>query len=117
MLEIILPVMGTILVAVIAYIGKKLDNKSNMQVSFYRDIQDRYNSLTSKVEELTTQTFEDRRRIAILEDSLRDKEELLKDMKDIALWIADGSKPPSPQLTWRVRHYLNQPTTGQLPQQ
>lgn len=115
--EILVPAAATIIVALIVYGGKLLDNRTTTRDNSYDRLIARQDQVEKELSTLRTQTDKDRKRIADLEGSLNDKDELLKDVRDIVLWVESGGEPPSPAMTWRIRHWLNDPITGELPTQ
>lgn len=73
--------------------------------------------LATMREKVSSQTT----RIDRLEGELRDSDELIADMVTVVLWVRDGARPPTPEMTWRIRHYLRshhpRPDTGPTPTQ
>ena len=114
--EVIIPAVGGIIVALIVFAGKVLDNRTTSRDNAYDRLIARQDKTDTELKELRAQTDSDRLRIAQLEGSLHDKNELLDDVHEIILWIQDGAKPPAPELSWRVRRWLDRPPTGENPQ-
>lgn len=113
--EVLVPAVATVIVAFIVFGGKILDNRTSTRDNSYDRLITRQDQMDKELQELRTRTDKDRKRIADLEGTLHDKDELLTDVRDILLWVESGSKPPSPEMTWRIRQWLDKPTTGEIP--
>lgn len=114
--EVLIPAIGTVIVALIVFAGKVLDNRTTSRDNDHDRLIARLDKTEAELGELRTKTDSDRLRISQLEGSLHDKNELLDDVHEIILWIQDGAKPPAPELSWRVRRWLDRPPTGENPQ-
>lgn len=72
------------------------------------DLQGTVESLNKRVRQLEEDARTDHAQIAELRGEVRDRDEALADVVPILDWVRAGAKPPPPELTWRLRLFMEQ---------
>ena len=107
---------GAVITALLVWWARRVDRSTSVQSEWQKTLE---SALTRQEEELKTlraESAEHARRLVIVEESLRDRDELIDDMVPVVMWVQNGARPPVPSLSWRILQPLqnmrSRPTTG-----
>ncbi|OMH30663.1 hypothetical protein [Tersicoccus sp. Bi-70] len=73
-----------------------------------RDLREDIKTLQEQVKQLEDEARTDHAQIDELRGMVRDRDEALADVVPILDWVRAGAKPPPPELTWRLRLFIEQ---------
>ena len=109
--------------AVIGYLlvswAKRVDRSTSVQSEWQKTLEGALTRQEQELKSLRAESAEHARRLVIVEEALRDRDELIDDMVPVVLWVQNGARPPIPSLSWRIlqhlQHMRSRPHAGPLP--
>ena len=107
---------GAVITAVLVWWARRVDRSTSVQSEWQKTLEGALTRQEDELKSLRTESAEHARRLRVVEESLRDRDELIDDMVPVVLWVQDGARPPVPSLSWRILQHLqnmrSRPTTG-----
>ena len=115
----IIGTVGSAIGAVLVWWAKRVDRSTTVQSEWQKTLESALTRQEQELKSLRTESAEHARRLRVVEESLRDRDELIDDMVPVVLWVQDGARPPIPSLSWRIlqhlQHMRSRPHAGPLP--
>lgn len=116
-------VLGAIITtggAVIGYLlvwwARRVDRSTTVQSEWQKTLEGALTRQEQELKSLRAESAEHARRLVVVEEALRDRDELIDDMVPVVLWVQNGARPPIPSLSWRIlQHLRSRPRTGPTP--
>lgn len=110
---------GAVLGALLVWWARRVDRSTTVQSEWQKTLESALTRQEEELKSLRTESAEHARRLVIVEESLRDRDELIDDMVPVVLWVQNGARPPVPSLSWRIlqhlQHMRSRPPSGQSP--
>ena len=106
MLAAIITTGGAVITGFLVWWARRVDRSTTVQSEWQKTLE---GALTRQEEELKTlraESAEHARRLRVVEESLRDRDELIDDMVPVVMWVQNGARPPVPSLSWRILQHL-----------
>ena len=114
-LSAIITTGGAVITAFLVWWARRVD-RSTVQSEWQRTLEGALTRQEDELKSLRTESAEHARRLRVVEESLRDRDELIDDMVPVVLWVQNGARPPVPSLSWRILQHLqnmrSRPATG-----
>lgn len=110
---------GAVIGAVLVWWARRVDRSTTVQSEWQKTLEATMTRQEQELKNLRTESAEHARRLRVVEEALRDRDELIDDMVPVVLWVQDGARPPIPSLSWRILQHLqnmrSRPNPGPLP--
>lgn len=107
---------GSVIVGLLVWWARRVDRSTTVQSEWQKTLESALTRQEQELKSLRTESAEHARRLVIVEESLRDRDELIDDMVPVVVWVQNGARPPIPSLSWRIlQHLRSRPSTGPLP--
>lgn len=102
--------------AALKVVADRASSRTTVQSEWQITLEGALTRQEQELKSLRTESAEHARRLVIVEESLRDRDELIDDMVPVVLWVQNGARPPIPSLSWRIlQHLRSRPRTGPQP--
>ena len=107
---------GAVIGALLVWWARRVDRSTSVQSEWQKTLEAALTRQEQELKRLRAESAEHARRLIIVEESLRDRDELIDDMVPVVVWVQNGARPPIPSLSWRIlQHLRSRPPTGPLP--
>lgn len=97
---------GAVITAFLVWWARRVDRSTTVQSEWQKTLEGALTRQEQELKSLRTESAEHARRLRVVEESLRDRDELIDDMVPVVLWVQDGARPPVPSLSWRILQHL-----------
>lgn len=118
-LAAIIGAVASVIGALLVWWARRVDRSTTVQSEWQKTLEVALTRQEEELKNLRAESAEHARRLVVVEESLRDRDELIDDMVPVVLWVQNGARPPVPSLSWRILQHLqnmrSRPTTGPLP--
>lgn len=118
-LAAIIGTSGTVIVGFLVWWARRVDRSTTVQSEWQKTLESALTRQEQELKSLRTESAEHARRLRAVEESLRDRDELIDDMVPVVLWVQNGARPPIPSLSWRIlqhlQHMRSRPHAGTPP--
>lgn len=107
---------GAVITAFLVWWARRVDRSTSVQSEWQKTLESALTRQEQELKSLRTESAGHARRLRVVEEALRDRDELIDDMVPVVLWVQNGARPPIPSLSWRIlQHLRSRPRTGPLP--
>lgn len=115
-LAAIIGAVASVITGFLVWWARRVDRSTTVQSEWQKTLESALTRQEEELKNLRAESAEHARRLVIVEESLRDRDELIDDMVPVVLWVQNGARPPVPSLSWRILQHLqnmrSRPTTG-----
>lgn len=105
-LAAIIGAVASVITGFLVWWARRVDRSTTVQSEWQKTLEATMTRQEQELKSLRTESAEHARRLRVVEESLRDRDELIDDMVPVVVWVQNGARPPVPSLSWRILQHL-----------